>query len=210
MLRLAVVIIIAIVIFVEAKNSMNTSALSTIELCCEIADEISFAPYGMLVRRPDNVAASLASGAVESWRLPFTSGSEPQLMFNRYHDKGREFSVMEKHLQVTQCFFPMGGVPYIMVVGKGSDGQSAVAPSDVRAFYIDGDCGVLLWQHVWHSLARFPVGAPYLDLAFVTDHDTQKEIERHLAGGQQPRQTEFIDFMHTHQTLFQVLDPQRR
>ncbi|AHG64083.1 ureidoglycolate lyase [Advenella mimigardefordensis] len=189
---------------------MNTPVISTVELHCEIADEVSFAPFGMLVRRPEKVAANLASGAVESWRLPFTSGSDPQIMFNRYHDKGREFSVMEKHLHVSQCFFPLGGVPYIMVVGKGSDGRQSVAPSDVRAFYIEGDCGVLLWQDVWHSLARFPVGAAYIDLAFITDHDTQHEIERHLAGGPLPQQTEFVDFAHTHQTRFLVQDPQGR
>jgi len=187
---------------------MNTSIATTVQLRCEIADEASFAPYGMLVRRPDNVAANLASGAVESWLLPFTSGSEPQIMFNRYHDKGREFSVMEKHLKVSQCFFPLGGVPYIMVVGKGSVEQQTVGPEDDSAFYVDGDCGVLLWQHVWHSLARFPVGAPYIDLAFITDLETQNEIERHLAGGVRPTQTEFIDFMQTHQTRFLVQDPQ--
>jgi ureidoglycolate lyase len=38
--------------------------------------------------------------------------------------------------------------------------------------------------------------------------DTQNEIERHLAGGVRPTQTEFIDFMQTHQTRFLVQDPQ--
>src|SRR5690606_17270424 len=107
-------------------------------LRCEAADDASFAPYGRIVRRPENTAASLASGAVECWRLPFESGATTETMFKRYHDKGREFSVMERHLHVTQCFFPLGGVPYIMVVGVDEGPGQAFTPQDVRAFYIEG------------------------------------------------------------------------
>ncbi|RTZ41475.1 hypothetical protein EKL30_12915 [Candidimonas sp. SYP-B2681] len=185
---------------------MDAISAKQIVLPCQTADDASFAPYGRIVRRPENTAASLASGAVESWRLPFESGSAPEIMFNRYHDKGRNFSVMERHLQVTQCFFPLGGVPYIMVVGLDSGDQS-ITPQDVKAFYIEGNHGVLLWKNVWHSLARFPVGADYIDLAFITDRDTQSEIEGHLAGGAKPQQTDFIDFQKTHQTDFLVSDP---
>ncbi len=177
-----------------------------INLESEPACDESFAPYGRLVRRPEGVAANLASGAVESWLLPFTSGSQPQIMFNRYHDKGRRFSVMERHHQVSQCFFPMNGVSYIMVVGKEAGEQQPFAPDDVKAFHISGNCGVLLWPQIWHSLARFPVGADYIDLAFITDLNTQTEIERHLAGGPVPGLTDFIDFEKTHQTQFVVKD----
>lgn len=186
---------------------MDSSSANTVVLGCEAADDDAFSPYGRIVRRPDNIAASLASGAVESWRLPFESASPPQIMFNRYHDKGRNFSVMEKHLHVTQCFFPMGGVPYIMVVGIDQPDGETFTPKDVKAFYIDGNHGVLLWRNVWHSLARFPVGAEYIDLAFITDDDTQSEIEHHLAGGPLPKKTAFIDFQKTHQTCSQVSDP---
>lgn len=185
---------------------MNSSSVKTITLRYESANDVSFSPYGKLVRRPDNVVANLASGAVESWSMPFESTSQTQIMFNRYHDKGRSFSVMEKHLQVTQCFFPLGNVPFIMVVGVDKPNGGSFTPEDVRAFYIEGDCGVLLSRGVWHSLARFPVGADYIDLAFVTDSDTQHEIERHLAGGPKPERTEFIDFERTHQTTFFVGD----
>lgn len=171
----------------------------------EPASEAEFAPYGKIIRRPqDSTAANLASGAVESWLLPFEAGTKPLVMFNRYHDKGRQFSVMEKHLQVTQCFFPLGGTAFIMVVGLGGDGTGDIAPENVRAFHIDGNHGVLLWRNVWHSLARFPVDADYIDLAFLTDEHTQQEIEGHLAGGPVPTQTAFIDFAKTHQTEIQV------
>ncbi len=186
---------------------MDTCSAKTVMLHCETADDASFAPYGRIVRRPENTAANLASGAVESWDLPFESSSQPQIMFNRYHDKGRNFSVMEKHLQVTQCFFPLGGTPYIMVVGVDSAEDEGFTPRQVKAFYIEGNHGVLLWRNVWHSLARFPVGADFIDLAFITDRDTQSEIERHLAGGDKPAQTAFIDFQKTHQTVFTVCDP---
>lgn len=186
---------------------MDSNNLKTVTLRCEIAVDDTFAPYGRLIRRPDSIPANLASGAVESWRLPFESASPPQIMFNRYHDKGRSFSVMEKHLRVTQCFIPLGGVPYIMVVGVDQPDGKTFTPQEVKAFYIEGNQGVLLWRNVWHSLARFPVGAEFIDLAFITDDDTQEEIERHLAGGRKPLHTAFIDFHETHQTGFLVRDP---
>ncbi len=181
--------------------------VTVINLVSQLADESNFAPFGRLVRRPQDSAPNLASGAVESWLLPFASASEPQIMFNRYHNKGREFSVMEKHHKVTQCFFPMGNVPYIMVVGKQNSDDQPLAPEDVKAFYIPGDCGVMLWEHVWHSLARFPVGSEYIDFAFITDLKTQNEIEQHLAGAPAPTLTDFLDFAKTHQTQFSVKDP---
>lgn len=187
---------------------MDAMSAKQVVLRCEIADEGSFAPYGSIVKRPDNTAAKLAAGAVESWRLPFEAGSAPEIMFNRYHDKGRSFSVMERHLHVTQCFFPLNGVPYIMVVGIDSGKDQPITPQDVKAFYVPGNHGVLLWKNVWHSLARFPVGADYIDLAFITDEDTQSEIEGHLAGGPRPQRTDFIDFEKTHQTRFLVSDPE--
>ncbi len=186
---------------------MKIMDVAVINLVSQLVDDTTFAPFGRLVRRPRDVAPNLAAGTVESWRLPFTSGSEPQIMFNRYHDKGREFSVMEKHLEVNQCFFPMGNVPYIMVVGKQASEKDQFVPEDVRAFYIPGDCGVLLWKNVWHSLARFPVDSEYIDFAFITDSNTQNEIESHLAGGPSPTLTDFMDFAKTHQTRFFVNDP---
>lgn len=185
---------------------MHSKEIKRIALRCERADDVSFAQYGKLVRRPDDAVATLASGAVESWSLPFESGSKPQIMFNRYHDKGRTFSVMEKHLEVTQCFFPLGGTPYIMVVGAETNRDGTIGPDDVKAFYVEGHHGVMLWRDVWHSLARFPVGAEYIDLAFITDCDTQTEIEGHLAGGPKPLKTLFVDFEKTHHMQFVVED----
>ena len=181
--------------------------LTNVTLRCESADGTAFEPYGKIIRRPDDEKADLAAGAVESWSLPFEAGAAPQIMFNRYYDKGREFSVMEKHQQVTQCFFPLGGVPYIMVVGIEDQQGNDFGPKDVRAFYIEGNHGVMLWRNVWHSLARFPVGSNFIDLAFITDRETQSEIEHHLAGGEKPAKTDFIDFATSHQTRFLVLDP---
>lgn len=183
------------------------AAIQTLALACHVADDEAFAPYGRIVRRPETTTrADLASGAVESWRLPFASASPPEVMFNRYHDRGRTFSVMEKHLDVTQCFFPLGGVSYIMVVGRDT-AAGGFEPAQVEAFHVPGHHGVLLWRGVWHALARFPVDAPYIDFAFITDARTQAEIEAHLSGGDPPQRTAFIDFATTHSTVLQVMDP---
>lgn len=185
---------------------MTTGTIQTLNLQTVRADDESFAPYGSLIKRPSDATANLAAGTVESWRLPFEAGSPPQIMFNRYHNLGREFSIVERHLEVTQCYFPLGNTPYIMVVGLEPSDQSALTPQDLRAFYIEGNQGVLLWKNVWHALTRFPVNADYIDMTFITDDHTQKEMESYYSKGTQTRLSDFVDFKKSHQLQFLVKD----
>ncbi|MGB6008836.1 ureidoglycolate lyase [Castellaniella sp.] len=186
---------------------MTVSNLKTVPLACNMPDDADFSPYGRIVQYSHESPANLKSGSVESWLLPFESASPAHIMFNRYHNNDRRFSVMEKHLDVTQCFFPLGNTPFIMVVGVESQGNQPFSVDDVKAFYIRGDQGVLLWRNVWHSLARFAVGSDHIDLAFITDRSTQDEIESSLAGGEAPSRTLFTDFKNTDEIQFLVRDP---
>lgn len=186
---------------------MTASNLKTVPLTCHMPGDADFSPYGRIVRYSHERPASLKSESVESWLLPFESASPARIMFNRYHNNDRRFSVMEKHLDVTQCFFPLGNTPFIMVVGLESQDNQPFSTNDVKAFYIRGDQGVLLWRNVWHSLARFAVGSDHIDLAFITDRSTQDEIESSLAGGKPPARTRFTDFKDTHGVQFLVQDP---
>lgn len=186
---------------------MTAANLKTVPLTCHMPDDADFSPYGRIVRYSHERPANLKSGSVESWLLPFESASPAHIMFNRYHNNDRRFSVMEKHLDVTQCFFPLGNTPFIMVVGLESRDNQPFSIGDVKAFYIRGDQGVLLWRNVWHSLARFAVGSDHIDLAFITDSSTQDEIESSLAGGAPPVRTLFTDFKNTDGIQFLVQDP---
>ena len=164
----------------------------------------AFRPFGQVVRKPAH-APQLAVGCVQSWTVPFEGESPAQIMLNRFHRGSGRFSVLERHTRVTQCFFPLGGVGFIMVVAEATPDRAAPEPESVRAFVVEGAQGILLWTGTWHSIARFPIDAPHVDMCFVTDVETQAELEACKADGSRPRLTHYVDFERTLGIGFEIV-----
>ena len=181
---------------------MSTKIVSLVQ---EVLTHESFSPYGRIISKPQT-PAKLAFDEVESWLLPFEVGSAAQLMLNRFHKGSGLFSVLERHRTVTQCFLPLGGIPFIMVVAVSSNHNSdqIPKPEDLRAFLVKGAEGLLLWRGTWHSIARFPVGAPYIDMGFLTDTNSQHEIEHYKEKGKIPKLTDFLDLEKKYKTVMRI------
>lgn len=162
-----------------------------------------FSPYGEVIRKPDT-APQLAVGDVQSWTVPFEADSPAQIMFNRFHRGTGEFSLLERHTQVTQCFFPLGGAGFIMVVAAPTANSRPPDPQSVRGFIVEGSQGLLLRKGTWHSISRFPLRAPYIDICFITDVETQTELESCKATGKCPHLTHYADFKTTHSLAFRM------
>ena len=162
-----------------------------------------FRLYGEVVRKPDT-APQLVVGDVQSWPVPFEADSPAQIMFNRFHRGTGDFSLLERHAQVTQCFFPLGGIGFIMVVAAPTPDARLPDPGLVRAFIVEGAQGLLLWKGTWHSIARFPLCAPHVDICFITDVETQTELESCKATGKRPQLTHYADFQASHGLAFRI------
>ena len=114
--------------------------LRTIEIPVEPFTAAAFAPFGALVAQPGR-AADFAGNRSHSWGLPFEAAGATQLMFSRFYHQPMNFSVLERHFNVTQGFMPLHGTPLVMVVAPPTDrtGPNAIpAPETLRAFYMDG------------------------------------------------------------------------
>jgi ureidoglycolate lyase len=180
-----------------------------VEIVVEPLSPETFAPFGEVVGPTAAETVSLGPD-FQLWRNAFGVDGEIELMFGRYLHKPMRFHQMERHLSVTQSFLPLDGCRSVMVVAPPSDGSDpsdAPDPGGVRAFHLDGSCGVMLWKGTWHALDRFPVSRPHADFAFLTGRDTQAELERQATDGTPPQLTHLVDFRERMGVEFRVFDP---
>ena len=184
--------------------------MNNYEINLEIVTDDEFQPFGQLLSEKISMP-NFTGDRMESWSLNFECDGNVELMFNRFHYKNFEFSKLERHFHVTQTFLPLGGKAMVMIVSKSTDPQdSSIIPKveDIRAFYINGYTGVMLWKGTWHALHRFPVGQPYVDVGLITEKETQKELEDELMFSKSPKRTAVVDYVENANTNFKIVDPQ--
>lgn len=170
----------------------------------------TFAPFGQIIGAPEGPPV-FTGPHIASWRLDFAVDGETELMFARYVHQPFRFTRLERHFNVTQSFIALDGAASVMVVAGATDPADASAtppPEAIRAFYIGGGAGIMLWKGTWHALTRFPARAPGADFALITGRETQAELERQLADGSPPRHTQVVDFAAHASVSFEVVDPQ--
>ncbi len=138
--------------------------------------EAAFAPFGEIVSAKDRAPDFETASGTQGWAVDVRAG-RPLVMLLRTRYQGLTFSKLERHFQVTQTFFPLGGSPAVVAVAPPSSDRTAVpAPADVRAFLLDGSRGYVLARGTWHSLDRFPLYPPDTRWVILTDHETQDDL----------------------------------
>ena len=95
-----------------------------------------------------------------------------------------------------------------MVVAAPTARESVPEPGALRAFYVPGTVGLMLWRGTWHALTRFPATRGGAGFDFLTDAQTQRELERQRADGTPPRLTQEIDYRERFGVSFKVVDPE--
>ena len=95
--------------------------------------------------------------------MDFAIDGEIELEFAEFdHKPVLEFTRMERHYNVTQAFFPLGNDASVTVFAPPTDPRDPLAvpkPADMRALYMDGAQGIMMWKGTWHS-GRFPARPP--------------------------------------------------
>ena len=109
-----------------------------------LTDE-AFAPFGQIISAQDRAPDFHTTSGTRGWAVDFQAG-RPLLMLLHTPYQGLSFGKLERHFNLTQTFLPMGGSPAVVAVAPpGSGDRNEVpAPSDVRAFLLDGSRGYLL------------------------------------------------------------------
>lgn len=144
----------------------------------EAATRENFAPYGVLIAPDDNVTprtSDFYGDKVQLWAPGgFVSDDQTRISVARIHARAPEVIWMERHFKHTQSFLPLGGRPFIAVLGAPTD-THCPDPETVRAFYFDGSAGAQLHLGTWHE---FPFPAEDLvEVAIIIRKETQDNLE---------------------------------
>ena len=152
----------------------------------------AFAPFGQLICARRDEAPIFEAPHLRSWRQDFEVLGPTELMYIHYLHRPIEFSTFERHYQVTQTFVALGGAASVMVVAPPTGRESVPEPSALR-----------------HALTRFPATPGGAGFAFLTDANTQRELEKQRADGTPPKLTQEIDYRERYGVSFKVVDPDR-
>ena len=178
-----------------------------IEIRLEPLTAEAFAPFGQLIRARSDEPPVFEAQQLRSWRQDFEVEGPTELMYIHYIHQPIEFSTFERHFQVTQTFVALGGAASVMVVAPPSGRDSVPEPGELRAFFVPGTVGLMLWRGTWHALTRFPATPGGAGFAFLTDAHTQRELEKQRADGTPPKLTEEINYRERSGVSFKVVDP---
>ena len=155
-----------------------STANATRLLPLEPAVADALAPYGTLLGA-DLAAAPRRSGfyreAVELWSPGrFISDADTTLSVARVHRRETEVIWMERHFQHTQCFVPLGGKPFAIVMGAPTL-NTIPDPQTVRAFRFDGSAGFMMHIGTWHE---FPFALDGdVDVLVILRNETNRDLE---------------------------------
>jgi ureidoglycolate lyase len=107
-------------------------------------DDMHFAPYGTLVRRPalagrlplDGLRCNDAAGTLCASLSRLDPGRLPAVVPR-----------MERHPHAVQMFVPVSAERYLAITALGADAPST---ETLRAFLVPGDLGIAYGIGVWH------------------------------------------------------------
>jgi ureidoglycolate lyase len=170
---------------------MSDATPVTVTLPVEPATPEALRGYGYVIGRPDTEVRGRIDyyGDAAQVRTPVQFVSNDDITLNLVTFNRREPVVrwMEYHAKHTQTFIPLGGKPFIMVLGKPTrrrpdrtvDERQPDLPDldHVRAFHFDGSCGVCMHVGTWHEVP-FPLQDGSHFVAIVTN-ETNRNLEEH-------------------------------
>lgn len=165
---------------------MQTSKRTAVPLTSQ-----NFAECGQLIIAPNRVP-DVQSAYVSFWdqAIDFEIDGKIDVGFLELRPRPFLLTKMERHQTHTQSFIPLEGAGLILAVAPPTR-EDRPKIETIRAYYLDGSCGVMLHRGVWHDIL-YPVERPArvisilrqgtsLDDMFIVDlveaYNTQISIE---------------------------------
>ncbi len=157
--------------------------MKTITLRPQPLASARFAPYGKVIGEPGHGEPDfVGSSGTQGWKVEMDI-AKPLYMALSTPPVGHLVTQLERHLNVTQAFFPLGGGMAALAVAKPTEGDALPGPADVEVFLLDGSVGYVLHKGTWHGLDRVPVTEASTMWLMITDSDTQADLANVPSGG---------------------------
>jgi ureidoglycolate lyase len=115
----------------------------------------AFAPFGDVIQAEGHAPRLINEGTCERFDdlAPvdvLADGGRPLISIFKAAPRPLPFEVrvMERHPLSSQAFYPLDGVPYLVVVAESRSGSGGVGR--IRAFHAAGNQGVSYRRNTWH------------------------------------------------------------
>lgn len=113
----------------------------------------AFAPFGDVIEADPATMRFINGGTTERFHALSTAeaiGDGARVILNLFRGQPRAFpftiEMMERHPFGSQCFVPLNGRPFLVVVARDEDGR----PGKPQVFMARGDQGVNYRVNTWH------------------------------------------------------------
>lgn len=121
----------------------------------ELLTKEAFKSFGHVLMRDPGVPPFKTDQPQFADRMPFeVDDGEADFVYALLKRKEFKFTALERHLKVTQGFFPLFGGPAIITVAPATDPnnpESLPSPDSVRAFILESYTAFVLHRGVWHG-----------------------------------------------------------
>lgn len=120
----------------------------------------AFAPFGHVLMLNPRQPLIKAEPPQFTDRMPFfVDDGEAEFVYALLERREFKFSSMERHLKVTQGFFPLYGGPAIITVAPATnpdDPEALPSPDSICAFLLEPYNAITIYRGVWHGMI-FPL-----------------------------------------------------
>ena len=149
----------------------------TLVLALQPATATAIAPYGTLIAAGGSTprTSSFYGDAVQLWTPgQFISDADTTLSVARVHPRPCEVIWMERHFRHTQCFLPLSGRPFAVVLGLANE-RPAPDAHTVKAFRFDGNAGLMMHIGTWHEFPFALEGDT--EVLIILRNETNRDLE---------------------------------
>jgi len=178
---------------------------NTVDVSVEDLNAEAFSPFGTFFSSgwPSEAFAGKPNRMID---LGFSVDGTPSLYLIRYLAAEMVLTEFERHLAMTEARIALGAPASVLVVAAPNPVEAKDVLPDVesvRAFLIRPGTGLVLKRTTWHALDCFPVHEPFVDFAFISERESEKELEGAFDALER---TQIVDFSDSG-IEFRVSDP---
>jgi ureidoglycolate lyase len=174
----------------ERTHRMSSTAIETRTITVETVTPENFAPYGDYVapHGQERLPINLYGEYVDTYKQVIESDQPLEYMITTMRFRGNEVRFIERHMELTQTFIPLGGAPYVLVVAEPDCPEADGIPdvSHMRAFLTPGNVALQIHRGTWHEIP-FPLQATQdcltlshqaLTRGLASEQDAKQSIDR--------------------------------
>lgn len=114
-----------------------------------------FAPFGVILTSQGRkrLPINTYDNKLDLYREGFESDQPIEWFIVNGRNRGYDVLFLERHMQLTQTFIPVGGRGFYTFVARpdARDENGFIHPDEIHAFFVPGDAAIQIHRGTWHE-----------------------------------------------------------